>query len=82
MTFGRCGLCLQPRNLQRSHLLPAALYKMLRDPSLNNPNPVLITKEITRTSSEQIRDYVLCAECEERFNAQGDVMVPPKMRVF
>jgi len=72
MPVGKCGLCLKSCELQRSHLLPSALYRMTRDPNLKNPNPVLITREITRTSSEQTRDYFLCAECEERFNTQGE----------
>jgi hypothetical protein len=45
---------------------------MTRDPSLTNPNPVVVTKEITRTSSDQIADYFLCAECEDAFNKHGE----------
>ena len=38
-----CGLCLKPSKLQDSHLLPAALYKLSRDPtSGTDPNPVMV----------------------------------------
>src|SRR5690348_4986272 len=67
-----CGLCREDRPLQRSHLLPSALYRMTRDASLKNPNPVIITKEITKTSSEQVTDYFLCRECEKRLNDGGE----------
>jgi len=72
--IGKCGLCLRQQDLQLSHLLPAALYRMTRDPDTNrkNRNPVLITRDITMTTSEQVREYFLCSECEQRFSAQGE----------
>jgi hypothetical protein len=44
----------------------------MRDPSLKNPNPVVITRDITRTSSEQVTDHFLCGDCEQRFSAEGE----------
>jgi hypothetical protein len=72
MPVGKCGLCLQSRQLHRSHLLPSALYRLTRDPNLRNPNPVVITKRITKTSSDQITDHFLCGQCEQRFSAEGE----------
>jgi len=70
--LGQCGLCQEMRVLQESHLLPAALYKLARDPSRTNPNPVMITRGRAFTTSHQIADRFLCGECEERFSNGGE----------
>src|SRR5438309_7788233 len=68
-----CGLCLQTRELQNSHLLPAALYRQLRDPSAgSDPNPVLTTNKRSLTSSKQVSSPFLCADCELRFSVNGE----------
>lgn len=68
-----CGLCLQKKELQNSHLLPAALYKQLREPSAgSDPNPVIVTQHKMVTSSKQISSPFLCADCELRFSANGE----------
>jgi len=68
-----CGLCLQHKELQNSHLLPAALYRQLRDPSAGaNDNPVLVLNERAFTSSQQVSSHFLCAECESRFSVNGE----------
>lgn len=74
-----CKLCKQDRELRDSHFLPAAVYALLRTPGDLNPNPVLITKNVSLTTSKQIKDYVLCAECEERFNKLGETWVLANM---
>jgi hypothetical protein len=70
--MGPCGLCQQTRQLKESHLLPSAAYKLARDPSRRDPNPVLITKGRSFTSSHQVTTYLLCAECEDRFSRGGE----------
>jgi len=72
MPKGKCKLCLNPRELQKSHLLPAALYRMTLDPRDKNPNPVLTTRKVAVRTSKQLRDYVFCRECEQRFNDCGE----------
>jgi len=73
MRLGRCGLCLQQKELQNSHLLPAALYRQFRDPSAwSNPNPVLVTNLRAFTSSQQLSSPFLCADCESRFSVNGE----------
>jgi hypothetical protein len=39
-----CALCGKLTVLIDSHLLPKALYRLLRDSGAKNPNPVLVTK--------------------------------------
>jgi hypothetical protein len=72
MPVGVCRLCLKTRPLLRSHLIPAAMYKYILDPSETNDNPVAIGRKITSSTSRQIRDHLLCAECEDLFNKNGE----------
>lgn len=74
-----CKLCKQDRALQESHFLPAAVYAQLRGNSQKNPDPVLMTSRISLTTSKQITDRVLCAECEDRFSRLGETWVLANM---
>jgi hypothetical protein len=69
---GICKLCLQTRELRDSHLLPKALYRMSRWEGEKNPNPLLLSAEGAVQTSLQVKDYVLCSECEQRFNREGE----------
>src|SRR5713226_5437987 len=70
-----CKLCKQDRELRESHFLPAAVYAQLRGNTQLDPNPVLITRRVSLTTSKQITDRVLCAECEQRFSKSGEAWV-------
>jgi len=72
MPRGICKLCLLAKDLQDSHLIPAAMYKYIRSPSKRNPNPVVVGRKVTATTSKQVTDYLLCAECEDLFNKNGE----------
>ncbi len=72
---GRCKLCLQTRNLCDSHLIPAAIYKLMRSATVTPADPLVITENTTFTSSKQPSDYLLCIECEERFRRGGEDLV-------
>jgi hypothetical protein len=69
---GSCGLCLIIKELQDSHLLPAATYKLSRINSRRDPNPVVITTKRSSTTSRQVSAYLLCAECENKFSRNGE----------
>jgi hypothetical protein len=45
-------------------LLPAALYKFMKEPSLKNPNPVRLLPGVAVASSHEVRQNFLCTECE------------------
>jgi hypothetical protein len=75
MQRGTCKLCLSSADLQGSHFLPKAIYKTLRTPSETNPNPVVMTPKISSLSSKQMKDYVLCRSCEQRFSKNGESWV-------
>jgi hypothetical protein len=72
--MGVCKLCLQTKALQKSHFIPAAMYKRLLDPDVTKKdrNPVVVAPRVTATSSKQVRDYVLCVDCEGLFNKNGE----------
>jgi len=70
--LGKCKLCLEGKELQESHLLPAALYKMMRSPGATNPHPIVVTRKVSVQSSKQVKAYLLCGDCEQRFNRNGE----------
>ena len=69
---GQCKLCLQHKNLQKSHFLPAGIYRILRDEKEKNPNPWAISKKRTVQTSRQRTAYLLCQDCEQRFSKHGE----------
>ena len=69
---GMCRLCLKVGQLQRSHFLPAAVYRCL-DPG-NNRHVVLTTSECY-TTSRQVTAHLLCRSCEQRLNQNGEQWV-------
>jgi len=72
-SIGICALCLQSRELRDSHLVPKALYRLAR--AINRrrkPDPVLLTSSGRQQTSFQASQYLLCAECEARFNRNGE----------
>ena len=72
---GACRLCLQQKQLRHSHLLSAALYRFMREPSEDNPDPIFVTPGQSRQTSDQIRDHLFCGECEDRFSKGGETWV-------
>jgi len=72
MLVGRCKLCLEVAELRNSHFLPASLYRKSRTPGEKNPNPILVTRDVSVATSEQVTDFVLCSECEKRLDVNGE----------
>lgn len=77
MIRGNCKLCLSEAELQDSHLLPRAIYKLFRFDKSPNPNPILATSQNVLQTSDQIKAHLLCSECEELLNAKGERWVLP-----
>lgn len=69
---GVCKLCLQTRVLQDSHMMPKALYRLSRWEGMPNPNPMVLSERGRIQTSKQIKDYVLCHDCEQRFSQNGE----------
>lgn len=61
--------------MKDSHYIPKGIYKRLRDKNETNPNPVVISKKGVVQTSRQTKAYLLCSECEERLNKNGEYWV-------
>jgi len=70
--YGTCKLCLQNKPLRKSHLIAAGFYRILRNLEANNANPVVVNKRRAMRCSLQVKDYVLCSDCEELLNRNGE----------
>ncbi len=73
---GKCRLCLEQGELQRSHLLPKALYRLIgsgTDP--DHPDTLQLSSDGIKKSSEQVWRHLLCSECEDRLNKGGEKWV-------
>jgi hypothetical protein len=69
---GICKLCLLEKDLQDSHFIGKVVYKKLMEPSIKNPQPIVITSENFKQSPVQLRDDVFCFDCEQIFNSGGE----------
>jgi hypothetical protein len=77
-----CPMCLNVKELQDSHLLPASVYKKLRsvylsNPDNLNPDPIAVTFRKARQTSKQTTDYLLCSDCEGILDRMGEKHVLP-----
>lgn len=69
---GKCKLCGLLKELCDSHYLPKGMYKAVRAKELKNPNPVMGVNGKLKQVSDQYRGLVLCADCEQHFNVNGE----------
>ena len=82
---GKCKLCLKEADLQESHLLPAAVYKMCRNESEEVADPIGVRNDPkiksfrVFQSSRQITGQVLCFACEQILNVNGEDWVLPQL---
>jgi hypothetical protein len=73
---GTCRLCLlEAADLCDSHYIPRAMYKYNRAAELRTPHPVVLAGGKPKQGTAQIRDYVLCQGCENRFRLNGETWV-------
>jgi hypothetical protein len=71
--FGTCKLCQLSKDLQESHLMPRSLYKKIRSKGRGNNDPTVVTPgRKPKTTSHQYQDYLLCWDCEQKFNLNGE----------
>jgi hypothetical protein len=66
---GTCKLCLQKRDLCDSHYLPTALFALCQD---GNYAPIVMTEELILSINRQVKAYLLCFDCEQRFSRLGE----------
>jgi hypothetical protein len=75
-----CRLCLREAPLQSSHLIPRAVYREIRASKNQNPNPVLVTSDVVKPVSRQVVRHLLCSDCEQMLNKNGERDVMQIMR--
>jgi hypothetical protein len=72
----QCKLCLNYfDSLERSHYIPAGIYKRIRDVNEKNPNPWAVSPKGAVQTSYQMKAYLLCENCEGLFNTKGETWV-------
>ncbi|HMD71645.1 MAG TPA: hypothetical protein VKF41_09905 [Bryobacteraceae bacterium] len=78
---GTCRLCLEEKDLFKSHFIPDALYPRGRQESRT------ITRDVVQPGrTKHIKEHLLCRECEDRFERNGESEVlkwlSPKAKTF
>ena len=73
--IGTCALCKQSAPLCDSHLIPKAVFRLLRRQSIQNKSPVIFGDGFSYQTDTQIADYLLCRSCENRFDHRGEKWV-------
>lgn len=67
--YGQCRLCWRsPLRRQDSHLVPQWSYKRIREAGGSKPDPVVIQDGRAHPTSQQLKEHMLCYECEQRFS--------------
>lgn len=80
--YGSCKLCQQRKRLLLSHLIPKAVYALCRAAGAPNPNPFLVTQEFVMQTSRQVRDHLLCFDCEQLLREKGEDWVIPRLAKY
>jgi hypothetical protein len=66
---GQGAVCLRDDVLQDSHLLPKALYKLVRG---EDGGPIISNRHNAWTTDKQVTKHLLCSACELRFHKYGE----------
>lgn len=69
---GTCSLCLKNTVLKESHLTPKWVYRRLRDAGSGKDDPVCIANGSAFMTSKQVKQILLCGECENLFSIRED----------
>jgi hypothetical protein len=64
--IGECRLCLKQKPLHKSHLIPHALY------AHGKRKISFATRSVSGTNPKEIKDNLLCFDCEQRFDRLGE----------
>src|SRR5262245_1353762 len=73
-----CRLCQRPRLLRLSHLIPAAFYYHLgldQTGNFHNKSLQKLTRSRFARVPGQTKKHLLCDECEQRLNVNGEAWV-------
>jgi len=73
---GKCAMCLLEKPLVLSHLIPQAVYDYCRKPGIS---PVRVGDGVIMHSDRQLKDHLLCSDCEDILNKGGESWVNPRL---
>lgn len=70
-----CALCLIEKDLMKSHLIPSAAYKFVKNPpDKGGDGPVLVNfvDGTANFTDKQFQQHLLCSACERLFSDKGE----------
>ena len=72
--IGQCKLCLREGvELRESHFISKSAYKLVE--KLGGVTPLIVRGDITVQKNDQMKAPLLCADCEDLFNKNGESWV-------
>jgi hypothetical protein len=71
-----CKLCMERKPLVSSHLIPGAVYDLC---SNDRGEHIFINSKVAMYSSREVQDYLLCYECDNSLNKNGETWMLPKL---
>jgi hypothetical protein len=77
MPIQKCPMCLETKNVVKSHLYPAALYASCR--SARGQSPLRVGEGTIRLTDYQVQHPLLCLVCEDVLNKGGETWLNPKL---
>jgi len=72
---GTCALCRAVAPLCDSHLMPTAVFRLLRRLTGTNRHPIVFGPGYAYQTSRQMKAHLLCRDCEARFDQRGEKWV-------
>lgn len=70
-----CALCRNEKELKKSHLIPKSAYKHIRDSKEEgggSPMRIHLHSKEAFFTDIQVKNYLLCADCEQLFSKNGE----------
>jgi hypothetical protein len=71
-----CKLCLETKPLVRTHLISGGIYALCRD---DKGEHIFLGSRTVLHSSRELKDYLLCKECDNSLNRSGESWLLPKL---
>ena len=76
--LGRCVLCLQERELRKSHYIAAGFFKAVQqgfEPHASAPVLIDAKDNVAFYTNQQATKFLLCSECEAKFADREDKVI-------
>jgi hypothetical protein len=73
---GICPLCREQKPICLSHLIPEGMYKYIWQ---GDRPPIIYTSKEVGASEEELTAYLLCQDCENLLNRDGENWLLPKL---